>query len=397
MSHGVTDRLLDEALAKAGLLPSLGKVVPGGIAETALPPDQATFTPPATYNDPVELEDGVTDRFRLGPNSVLLGTALGDKFGLKPENPERVIEELQRPSVVDGQDILERIVRNDKAERVRVDFKDAGIQLKETPPEPEPLEFPSGLPLYELAPDVCCTMSMEDRIKTLQAMTRHDLLHLPFPKMAIRVWLRDIAADVHGPEVLKEKVAPWVLTFQISEPFSIDADGAVEFGSGDDLAEIELPNCWKRVIDLKDPAAIWDGYVADGFTRRDLVKCLEHNIGVAAMTLVTALANRHTVEASPTERNTRFNNKHKQPKPQFRSATGAIYISLTRVQRPPIEDMIQQPGTHASPTPHERCGHNHTVLFGVGRRERRVQWFPPVWVNGPKPDEYVPRKRVVKA
>jgi hypothetical protein len=28
-----------------------------------------------------------------------------------------------------------------------------------------------------------------------------------------------------------------------------------------------------------------------------------------------------------------------------------------------------------------RRGHLHTVLHGVGRRERRVHWFPAVFVN----------------
>jgi hypothetical protein len=31
--------------------------------------------------------------------------------------------------------------------------------------------------------------------------------------------------------------------------------------------------------------------------------------------------------------------------------------------------------------PHMRRGHLHTVVYGVGRRERRVQWFPAVFVN----------------
>lgn len=38
-------------------------------------------------------------------------------------------------------------------------------------------------------------------------------------------------------------------------------------------------------------------------------------------------------------------------------------------------------GTHASPLAHWRRGHWHTVRFGKGRQERRVDWFQPVFVN----------------
>jgi hypothetical protein len=131
-----------------------------------------------------------------------------------------------------------------------------------------------------------------------------------------------------------------------------------------------------------------------GATQQQAAHTIDAYKSVAIATLLTSLANRQTVQA--TERNTRFNNKHKQSKPQFHGPRGVIYILLTRVERPAVEDMLQEPGHHASPTPHERCGHDHTVLFGVGRRERRVQWFPPVWVNGPRPDNYQPPKRIVQ-
>jgi hypothetical protein len=55
----------------------------------------------------------------------------------------------------------------------------------------------------------------------------------------------------------------------------------------------------------------------------------------------------------------------------------------------PPEDMVQEP--HSSPRPHLRRGHAHTVLFGIGRRERRAQWYPAVFVNG-DPD-HVPAVR----
>jgi hypothetical protein len=317
--------------------------------------------------------------------------------GGPPLVPSLPVVSFENGHLSGGADVLERIVRNNKAERVLVENAgDGKIRFTEPPPKPK-LEFPSGLPLFELAPDVCCTMSIEDRIKTLQGMARHGLLHLPFPQIAVRVWMPDIAADIHGEVATTappRKLPNWFLTCIVGEPLSIHEDGTVGVME-ERLIELDDGRGWKRVLNLD--SSKFDEIVHPAFTREQIVRVFEQYITASAVTLVTSLANRLTVEASPTERNTRFKNPHKQPKPQFRSATGAIYISLTRVQRPPVEDMLQEPGTHASPTPHERCGHNHTVLFGVGRRERRVQWFPPVWVNGPRPDDYQPRKRIVQA
>jgi len=49
----------------------------------------------------------------------------------------------------------------------------------------------------------------------------------------------------------------------------------------------------------------------------------------------------------------------------------------------PVTLQFSRPGS-AFPThkrPHMRRGHLHTVLHGVGRRERHVKWFPAVFVN----------------
>ena len=96
-----------------------------------------------------------------------------------------------------------------------------------------------------------------------------------------------------------------------------------------------------------------------------------------------ALATRNVVKR--TIENTRINNKHKQPKPQFRGPQGAIYLSSTVVEAPDAADMDDDPDHPAqegtAKRPHMRRGHLHTVLHGVGRRERRVKWFPAVFVN----------------
>ena len=41
-------------------------------------------------------------------------------------------------------------------------------------------------------------------------------------------------------------------------------------------------------------------------------------------------------------------------------------------------------GTHASPRLHWRVGHYHTVLFGQGKQERRLDWFEPCLVGAPE-------------
>lgn len=38
-------------------------------------------------------------------------------------------------------------------------------------------------------------------------------------------------------------------------------------------------------------------------------------------------------------------------------------------------------GSHASPQAHWRRGHWHTVRYGKGKEQRRVDWFQPVYVN----------------
>ena len=67
---------------------------------------------------------------------------------------------------------------------------------------------------------------------------------------------------------------------------------------------------------------------------------------------------------------------------------GVVYLSRTVLEVP--EDLPLEPGTHASPRAHRRIGHKHTVLYGPGRSERRVQWFPAVWVNGDPPADWKP-------
>jgi hypothetical protein len=97
--------------------------------------------------------------------------------------------------------------------------------------------------------------------------------------------------------------------------------------------------------------------------------CLE-----ALTTLVLSLATRNVVKR--TVKNKRINRTNKKSKPQFQGPLGAIYLSSTVIEAPDAEDMEADPDHPAregvSPRPHMRRGHLHTVVHGVGRRERRV-------------------------
>ena len=358
--------------------------------DTAIPPDQEAFkAPERPYHEMVELEDG-TDRFFLGPKPVLLGTAFGDKFGLKPAPagtvPPNFIAELKEaepPEAVEGLDILERIVRDNKAERVSVEtVGDGKIRFKEPPafapkPKPKP-EFPSGLPLFELSPSVCRTLSSDDRAKMIADMIECDCLQLPFPDgIAVRFWLPDIRSG--APEFFVTFACDGKLTLHPLDPSLVVPDGVRAFieikgrsGSAT-MRELNYAHSDNRGALLKTPPAEIRNEGNGDLT----LDCLD-----ALTTLLISLATRNEVKT--TERNTRIKNKHKQSKPQFIGPLGAIYISTTRVEAPAVEDMEQErePGSHASPRPHRRRGHKHTVRYGVGRRESCVQWFPAVWVNG---------------
>ena len=107
------------------------------------------------------------------------------------------------------------------------------------------------------------------------------------------------------------------------------------------------------------------------------VLCLD-----ALTTLVLALATRNVVKRTAT--NNRVGTGQRT-KARFQGPQGAIYLSSTMVEAPEVADMDDDPDHPAqegtTKRPHMRRGHLHTVLHGVARRERRVQWFPAVFVN----------------
>jgi hypothetical protein len=143
-----------------------------------------------------------------------------------------------------------------------------------------------------------------------------------------------------------------------------------------DRIELQTLNGKTRIVGMND-------LINTGQRKSQPAKVELRSICLDALTaLVLALATRNVVKQ--TTENKRINNKHKKSKPEFRGPQGAIYLSSTVVQAPDTADMDDpdHPAQLGSAIrPHMRRGHRHTVLHGVGRRERRVQWFPPVFIK----------------
>jgi hypothetical protein len=81
-----------------------------------------------------------------------------------------------------------------------------------------------------------------------------------------------------------------------------------------------------------------------------------------------------TADKSTTTKGTGFSSGKKQPLP-------VTWIGKTFRRQSQKRETNQDPKSHVRS--HWRRGHWHTVLFGKGRQERRVQWFRPVFVNPP--------------
>jgi hypothetical protein len=63
-----------------------------------------------------------------------------------------------------------------------------------------------------------------------------------------------------------------------------------------------------------------------------------------------------------------------------------IVFEDNRPETPPKKKRDGKTTTHASPEPHWRQGHWHTILFGEGKNQSEKRWFRPIWVS-PEKDE----------
>jgi hypothetical protein len=263
-----------------------------------------------------------------------------------------------------GADVLERIVRNDKAEVVRMN-----VGRKPA------MTFPSHIHQFELSANVCGTMSREDRKQMLADMNAAGLLHLPYDEIAVRFYLSDIC-----PTHIRAHV-----TFAVSGALSVPERFGGNLVAAENIADTVAitfldgrPPIIQSITELTGMRGK-DASIEMWQVKGELVTtCLE-----ALTTLVLSLATRNVVKR--TVKNTRLNRTNKKSKLQFQGPLGAIYLSSTAIEAPDAEDMEADPDHPAregvSHRPHMRRGHLHTVVHGVGRRERRVQWFPAVFVN----------------
>lgn len=94
--------------------------------------------------------------------------------------------------------------------------------------------------------------------------------------------------------------------------------------------------------------------------------------------LIASLAARNINKVVST--NTRLLNG-KKSRPAYLGTPGVVYHSNTVLHVPATIYDNDCGGTHASPIPHLRRGHEHTFRHGAGRAHTFKKFLPPVYVN----------------
>jgi hypothetical protein len=126
--------------------------------------------------------NGATQSLKFDPSGKLIEkkVTLPGLPGGPPLVPSPPVVEFENGHLSAGQDVLERIVRNNKAEPVTLQFG-----------KPGPV-FPSHIHLFELSPNICNSISGDDRKQMLADLQTAGLLHLPFNQIAVRFYLPDL-------------------------------------------------------------------------------------------------------------------------------------------------------------------------------------------------------------
>src|SRR5262245_10502485 len=247
---------------------------------------------------------------------------------------------------------------------------------------------PPGCPLFELTPDICFAIKTEDRAPMLEGLQEAGLLHMPYNELSIRFPMLEASLALDNREIGEPGL---YVTVHYKGPLqgferlkTYPPNDKDPHARGDVMVErgLAMPESLGKYLyfeypngnsDVKDFAAF--AAKSPGF-REDL----ELFACDVLTTLILSLATRNVIKR--TSVNTRAGSD-KRPKSQFRGPPGVIYLSRMVVETPPAcameNDADHPPG--AAKRPHMRRGHLHTVAFGVGRSERRKQWFPPVFVN----------------
>jgi hypothetical protein len=209
---------------------------------------------------------------------------------------------------------------------------------------------------------------------TLNALASMDLLHLPYNQVAIRF-----------PVLIENEIA--MVTCTVAEPLELGRFQVLtRTGVLRSHNDFPLPTFINPIVieRPREPVLIanFDDY-AEEMRMRMLEPCV-----LAAGYLVLSLATKNVVKRD------RLENAQKKSLRGLTAGPGrTTYVSRTVLELPAV--LPSEGGTHASPRPHMRRGHIHTVRFGRGRSESRKQWFPPVFVNADPTFKPSPHKSVI--
>ena len=162
------------------------------------------------------------------------------------------------------------------------------------------MTFPTGLPLFELSPSICGMMSAKERAAMIADMIEADVLHLPFPEIAVRFWMPDVMTTANASAQFVTFSVDGALTAHPADPQLVTPKKigrAISVGSD-------------KIYDVKNDLTANPGARTIRNTTLEegranlVVACLD-----ALTMLLLALATRNTVKR--TESNTRIKNKHK--------------------------------------------------------------------------------------
>jgi hypothetical protein len=235
--------------------------------------------------------------------------------------------------------------------------------------------------LFELSAGVIAEiarMPMEERLAELEGLHEFDLLHLPFgdkEPIALRFNLGALLGPLGVPVENLRALSRQTVTAVVSGP--------VELLDGRDKPNrmvMALPSNMEPEVFVEHSGGL---DVADLDNQTDGGTNLFGSTSEAMTILLLAMNDKNIVKRD------RFKNaKKKSLRGLTAGPQGLVYLSRTVLEVP--EDLPLEPGTHASPRAHRRRGHKRRVAYGVGRTERRWQWFPAVWVNGDPPEDWRP-------
>jgi hypothetical protein len=209
---------------------------------------------------------------------------------------------------------------------------------------------------------------------TLNALASMGLLHLPYNQVTIRF-----------PMLIENKIA--MVTCTVGEPLELGRFQILTYtGVLRSYNDFPLPTFINPLVieRLREPVLTTN---FDHYTEEMRIRMLEP-CAVAATYLILSLATKNVVKRD------RLKNAQKKSLRGLTAGPGrTTYVSRTVLELPAV--LPGEGGTHASPQPHMRRGHIHTVRFGKDRSESRKQWFPPIFVNADPTFKPGPHKSVI--